>query len=212
MRNYTIPSATYRGGGSGGFCRLVEATYSNIITDSETPLRLGLVFERTDYSPSCSGIVSTLETEKEIVITRRSDEVSCFKNQLGCFSGAFPFGTPFIDGWAESRVGRESNCRPYMEFVGMCDDNVSGCSVLSYRAATNSLDGLPKSLLSEYGNLKYSEIFTVYKRDLPRFVEDNKRDIASTADPILSYVSMMEEGNGSIRSFVRKMNAGRRKA
>ncbi|MBI4894692.1 MAG: hypothetical protein HY833_03075 [Candidatus Aenigmarchaeota archaeon] len=207
MRNYTVPSPYYNDVGSGNFCSLVGSSYSSIISDKETPLRLSLIFERTDYSPSCFGMVSTLETEREIVITRRSNEMGCFRNQLGCFSGALPFGTSNVEKWAENRVRRESNHGPYMELAGICDDNVTGCSVLSYRGSVDVLENLPRNLYDERGVLKYSEIFKVEKRDLPKFIEDNKRDLVSTLDPLLSYVAMMEKGKGSLKSFVRKMNA-----
>lgn len=142
----------------------------------------------SDYRPDCFGAMSSLETEKEIIIAKRSNEVSSFKNKYTTVSGAPEFGTRDIGKWVENRIEEETNNKPYFAYpISISSDIEERCTILNYRGFVEKINELPSKHQSKYGVLKYSEMFILGKEELPDFVRKNKENIASSFRPILDH-------------------------
>ncbi len=173
--------AVYINRGHGDFSKLLDVSLE------ETGYTL--TFERSEYNPAVFGTLSTLETPTEIVIARRSNEVTGgFQGKFSGFGGGTPFGLTNFKKWTEERVKFEMNYSPRLELVGLVLDNEEQCSVFGYRGFVDKIENIPSYVKSAYGNIKYSEITVLPKSQLGEFLQKNKGNVSSHFEPLLSYI------------------------
>lgn len=187
MDKVTHVVAKYIDKGTGKFPKFESYSYTN---EDEYGKTLEIKLGRTDKQPECFGVICTLETKYDILVPRRSDQVYSFKNMFSGFGGGLPYGEPFPAFWLGRRLNEETG-KKYnadLQLLGLVEDNVHNCELLSYRAFVRQIKKIPEPEKNVFGVQKYSEFVKLDKKtQLEGFLKIWRARIASTVEPSLNY-------------------------
>lgn len=171
-----------------GFSRLKKAEYSGG--------KLGVELERIpEYTTDCFGILSTLETEREIAGPWRSQEVASLKGMYGAFGGAPNFNERPLD-FLVKRMYEETGHEVYdYKVLGLLSDRIDRNAILFCRGFVDEIktDRYPRSFKNKHGVQKYVGIETMDKSDLAQFLKQEKGNIVPTVATALGMVRLQHE-------------------